>query len=345
MSFNPYHYVRRFLFNMNAEDASVWTLTQLKKYSNNPLLRRFLQKSYPPLEAEFMGLKVKNPVGLAAGLDKNGDYIDVLGGLGFGFLEIGTVTPRAQAGNPRPRLYRLPEHSALINRMGFNNNGLEAFINNIKNCRFQKNGGVLGLNIGKNADTPIEEASSDYLICLEGVYPYADYVSINISSPNTKNLRDLQNSSSLAELLKTLHERRLELQKRFHRYVPIALKIAPDLEYEQIDEIAELVMSNNIEGVIATNTTISRSSISSHEFASQAGGLSGPMLHQMSIRVIKRLRNLLTSDKAIIGVGGIQSGDAAKETIDAGANAIQIYTGLIYHGPQLVEECLNALRK
>lgn len=345
MSFNPYHYVRRFLFNMNAEDAHVWTLNQLKKYSNNPILRRFLQKSFPPLETEFMGLKVKNPVGLAAGLDKNGDYIDVLAGLGFGFLEIGTVTPRAQPGNPRPRLYRIPEHSALINRMGFNNNGLDAFIQNVKQSSFQKNGGILGLNIGKNADTPIEEATQDYLIGLEGVYPYADYVSINISSPNTKNLRDLQNSSSLEDLLKTLHEKRLELQKSYHRYVPIALKIAPDLEDEQIDEIAALITEHHIEGVIATNTTISRQSIAGHELASQTGGLSGPMLHQMSLRVIRRLREKLSSDKAIIGVGGIQSGDAARETIAAGANAIQIYTGLIYHGPQLVEECLNALRK
>jgi dihydroorotate dehydrogenase len=290
-----------------------------------------------------MGLSLRNPVGLAAGLDKNGEYIDALGNLGFGFVEVGTVTPKAQPGNPRPRMFRLPREQALINRMGFNNKGLDAFIANVQRSQWRAQGGILGLNIGKNAATPIEQATDDYLIGLECVYPHADYVTVNISSPNTKNLRALQGQDELAGLLGALREKRKALDDRQGRRVPMVVKIAPDLDQEQVDVIADTLVRHEVDGVIATNTTLSRDAVQGLPYANEAGGLSGPPVHQRSLEVIARLREQLGAGYPIIGVGGIASGQQAVEKIQAGADAVQLYTGLIYRGPSLIAECVRAL--
>jgi dihydroorotate dehydrogenase len=291
-----------------------------------------------------MGIRFPNPVGLAAGLDKDGACIDGLAALGFGFIEIGTVTPRAQPGNPKPRMFRLPQANALINRMGFNNGGVDAFIRNVQASRFyQDKQGVLGLNIGKNADTPIERATDDYLSCLEKVYPFADYVTVNISSPNTKNLRQLQQASELGVLLSSLKQSQRSLADRHGRYVPIALKIAPDLDAEQITTIADSLMQHQIDAVIATNTTTTRDAVQGLAHADEAGGLSGAPVLPLSNRVISALRAELSDTIPIIGVGGILSGADARDKMLAGASLVQVYTGLIYRGPALVSECVQAL--
>jgi dihydroorotate dehydrogenase len=291
-----------------------------------------------------MGIRFPNPVGLAAGLDKDGACIDGLAALGFGFIEIGTVTPRAQPGNAKPRMFRLPQANALINRMGFNNGGVDAFVRNVQASRFyQDKQGVLGLNIGKNADTPIERATDDYLTCLEKVYPFADYVTVNISSPNTKNLRQLQQASELGALLSALKQSQHSLADRHGRYVPIALKIAPDLDAEQITTIADSLMQHQIDAVIATNTTTTRDAVQGLAHADEAGGLSGAPVLPLSNRVISALRAELGDTIPIIGVGGILSGADAREKMLAGASLVQVYTGLIYRGPALVSECVQAL--
>lgn len=291
-----------------------------------------------------MGIRFPNPVGLAAGLDKDGACIDGLAALGFGFIEIGTVTPRAQPGNPKPRMFRLPQANALINRMGFNNGGVDAFVRNVQASRFyQDKQGVLGLNIGKNADTPIERATDDYLTCLEKVYPFADYVTVNISSPNTKNLRQLQQASELGALLSSLKQSQRSLADRHGRYVPIALKIAPDLDAEQITTIADSLLQHQIDAVIATNTTTTRDAVQGLAHADEAGGLSGAPVLPLSNRVISALRAELGDTIPIIGVGGILSGADAREKMLAGASLVQVYTGLIYRGPALVSECVQAL--
>ena len=290
-----------------------------------------------------MGLTFPNPVGLAAGLDKDGAYIDGLAALGFGFIEIGTVTPRAQPGNPKPRMFRLPEAQALINRMGFNNGGVDAFVRNVQASRFyQEQRGILGLNIGKNADTPIERATDDYLYCLNKVYPYAAYVTVNISSPNTKNLRQLQQASEIDALLSALKMAQSQLADKHGRYVPLVLKIAPDLDDEQIDTIASALLRNRIDGVIATNTTITRDAVQGLTHANETGGLSGAPVRDLSTRVIRALHQVLQGEIPIIGVGGILSGADASEKMAAGASLIQLYTGLIYRGPELVIECASA---
>ena len=290
-----------------------------------------------------MGLTFPNPVGLAAGLDKDGAYIDGLAALGFGFIEIGTVTPRAQPGNPKPRMFRLPEAQALINRMGFNNGGVDAFVRNVQASRFyQKRQGILGLNIGKNADTPIERATDDYLYCLDKVYPYAAYVTVNISSPNTKNLRQLQQASELDALLSSLKQAQSRLADTHGRYVPLVLKIAPDLDDEQIDTIASALLRHHIDGVIATNTTITRDAVQGLAHANETGGLSGAPVRDLSTRVIRALHQVLQGEIPIIGVGGILSGTDASEKMAAGASLVQLYTGLIYRGPALVRECTSA---
>ena len=290
-----------------------------------------------------MGLTFPNPVGLAAGLDKDGAYIDGLAALGFGFIEIGTVTPRAQPGNPKPRMFRLPEAQALINRMGFNNGGVDAFVRNVQASRFyQEQRGILGLNIGKNADTPIERATDDYLYCLNKVYPYAAYVTVNISSPNTKNLRQLQQASEIDALLSALKMAQSQLADKHGRYVPLVLKIAPDLDDEQIDTIASALLRNRIDGVIATNTTITRDAVQGLTHANETGGLSGAPVRDLSTRVIRSLHQVLQGEIPIIGVGGILSGADASEKMAAGASLIQLYTGLIYRGPELVIECASA---
>lgn len=338
---HTYGLIRPLLFQLEAEKAHELTLYWLDKIHKSAaiLIRQDLS-----LPISLMGLKLKNPVGLAAGLDKNGAHIDALGALGFGFVEVGTVTPLAQAGNPKPRLFRVPAKECLINRFGFNNAGLAQFIHNVQQSQWHKNGGVLGLNIGKNAKTPIENATADYLKGLDGVYAHADYVTINISSPNTQNLRELQAENELIQLLSALNSRRVELQQRHGRYVPIAVKIAPDMTITQIDSVAIALQACQIDGVIATNTTLSRDYVASESNANEQGGLSGPAVHELSLQVIQRLRQQLGVDYPIVGVGGINSGIDAVEKIQAGANAIQLYTGLIYQGPLLIRDCVDALK-
>jgi len=287
-----------------------------------------------------MGIEFPNPVGLAAGLDKNGAYIDALADLGFGFIEIGTITPRPQTGNPHPRLFRLPKAKAIINRMGFNNEGVDKLIENVKSARFK---GILGINIGKNADTPVENAVDDYLICLEKVYNHASYVTVNISSPNTKNLRSLQSGDALTDLLKTLKERQLQLADEFLHYVPLVLKVAPDLEQEDIHFIANQLIQFKIDGLIVTNTTLSRDGVEGLPDANEAGGLSGAPVFEKSTKCLAEFSKILKDQIPLIGVGGILSGQDAVAKREVGATLVQVYSGLIYAGPKLVPECINAL--
>lgn len=291
---------------------------------------------------KLMGLSLRNPVGLAAGLDKNGAHIDAMANLGFGFIEVGTVTPRAQPGNPKPRMFRLPDAQALINRLGFNNLGLDTFLNNVQCSTWRQHGGILGLNIGKNADTPIERAADDYLIGLEGVYPHADYITVNISSPNTKNLRDLQGEVMLRQLLQALCQTREDLSQQFSVRKPIFLKIAPDLELADLKLIADLLIEFGIDAVIATNTTIARTGVEGLEHGHEAGGLSGSPVLARSNQTIHDLFQALHNRIPIIGVGGILSGENVKQKLDAGASLVQIYTGLIYQGPKLIADCVRA---
>jgi dihydroorotate dehydrogenase len=338
-----YAATRPLLFLLDAEDAHNLTLPSLRRAARLGLTRLIPKPVADP--RTVMGLRFPNPVGLAAGLDKDGAYIDGLAALGFGFIEVGTVTPRAQPGNPKPRMFRLQHASALINRMGFNNGGADAFVRNVQASRFyQEKTGILGLNIGKNADTPIERAAEDYLICLEKVYPYASYVTVNISSPNTKNLRQLQGADELDALLSQLKSAQRRLADRHSRYVPLTLKIAPDIETEQIKTIAAALLRHGIDGVIATNTTTNRDAVRGLEHAEEAGGLSGAPVKDVSTTVIRALKAELGDTVPIIGVGGILSGADAKEKQDAGAALVQLYTGLIYRGPALVRECASALK-
>jgi dihydroorotate dehydrogenase len=288
-----------------------------------------------------MGLSFPNPVGLAAGLDKNGEYINGLAALGFGYIEIGTITPLPQPGNPLPRLFRLPEAQAIINRMGFNNQGVDALIANVQRANYS---GILGINIGKNAATPMEQAADDYLICLRKVYAYANYVTVNISSPNTKNLRQLQDEAALNNLLSLLKAEQQKLADLHGKYVPIALKIAPDMESEQITQISQLLMKHRIDGVIATNTTLSRVGVENIPQGDETGGLSGAPVREKANIVIRQLARELHNELPIIGVGGILSGADALDKIKAGASLVQIYSGLIYTGPSLIRDSCEAIR-
>lgn len=329
---------------MQPEAAHHFTMPLLQRAARSGLTSLLDRPAADP--RHVMGLTFPNPVGLAAGLDKDGSYIDGLAALGFGFLEIGTVTPLAQPGNPMPRMFRLPRAQGLINRMGFNNGGVEAFVANVQASRFyQDRSGILGLNIGKNATTPIERAIDDYLICLEKVYPFADYVTVNISSPNTANLRQLQEADELDSLLQQLKDKQHRLTDKHMRYVPIALKIAPDLDLDQIRVIADALCKHKIDGVIATNTTLSRKAVDGLPHAQQAGGLSGKPVADASTHVIRILKTQLGDAVPIIGVGGIMSATDAEEKMRAGASLIQLYTGLIYGGPGLINACAKALRK
>ncbi|WP_050479615.1 quinone-dependent dihydroorotate dehydrogenase [Herbaspirillum rhizosphaerae] len=338
-----YALARPLLFSLDAESAHHLTLPALRRAAALGLTGFISKPAADP--RTVMGITFPNPVGLAAGLDKDGSYIDGLAALGFGSIEIGTVTPRAQPGNPKPRMFRLPAAHAIINRMGFNNGGVDAFVANVQGSRFyQGKQGVLGLNIGKNADTPIERAADDYLHCLEKVYPYASYVTVNISSPNTKNLRQLQGASELDALLSQLKEAQLRLADQHKRYVPVALKIAPDIDAEQIKNIADALLRHKLDGVIATNTTITRDAVKGLQHGEEAGGLSGAPVFELSNQVVRGLKAELGDALPIIGVGGILSGSNAKAKMQAGASLVQLYSGLIYRGPALVKECADALR-
>lgn len=332
----PYALIRPLLFALDAECAHELTLQALSVTSSLGLGNTTSSNASP---VSVMGLKFPNRVGLAAGLDKNGVAIDGLAGLGFGFIEVGTVTPRPQPGNPKPRLFRLPEQEAIINRMGFNNEGIDALLRRLPERRYR---GILGINIGKNFDTPIEKAADDYLIGLENAYPAAAYITVNISSPNTKNLRQLQGSSELDALLGVLKERQTILSQRHGKYVPLALKIAPDLDTDQITNIADALRRHRIDGVIATNTTLGREGVETSPLAGEAGGLSGAPLFEKSTAVIRQLSQALAGELPIIAAGGITNGERARAKIDAGAALIQIYSGLIYRGPRLVGECIKA---
>ena len=350
MSLLPYGLARPFLFGLDAEAAHELTMHALTAAQGTPLAWAYCNARVDDA-VELAGLTFPNRVGLAAGLDKNARAIDALGGMGFGFVEVGTVTPLAQPGNPKPRMFRLPKANALINRLGFNNDGLEAFIANVQKAKFRSLAGkgkhpmLLGLNIGKNAATPIENATSDYLIGLRGVYQHADYVTVNISSPNTKNLRALQSDEALDALLGAIATERKVLKKKHGKSVPIFIKIAPDLDAAQIEVIAASLLHHKMDGVVATNTTLSREAVKGMPHAEEAGGLSGAPVLQASNQVIRQLRKALGKDFPIIGVGGVMSAADALSKIEAGADVVQIYTGLIYKGPDLVKEAALALQR
>ena len=334
-----YPLLRPLLFAFDPETAHHITLTSLRAAHHLGLLSAFT--NHPPDNpVKAMGLTFPNRVGLAAGLDKDGICIDALAALGFGFVEIGTVTPRPQSGNPKPRLFRLPSAQAIINRMGFNNLGVDALIANVNSTQFR---GILGINIGKNFDTPIDKASDDYLIGLRKIYAHASYVAINISSPNTKNLRQLQSGDELDGLLSTLKTEQEKLAQAHGKYVPLVLKIAPDLDHQQINQIATLLLRYRIDGVIATNTTLSRTGVEHLPQHAQAGGLSGAPLSDLSTDVIRQLATALQGAIPIIGVGGIMRGEDAAQKIQAGATLVQVYSGLVYRGTSLITECATAI--
>ncbi|UUS56427.1 MULTISPECIES: quinone-dependent dihydroorotate dehydrogenase [unclassified Acinetobacter] len=331
-----YSLARPLLFTLAPERAHELTLSLLKSSHKMGMMRQNVASK----PVTCMGIEFPNPVGLAAGLDKNGAYIDALASQGFGFIEIGTITPLPQSGNPEPRLFRLPKAKAIINRMGFNNDGVDRLIENVKAAKFK---GVLGINIGKNAVTPVEKAVDDYLICLEKVYNYASYITVNISSPNTKNLRSLQSGDALTELLETLKKRQLELADENQHYVPLVLKVAPDLEPEDINFIAQQLLKFKIDGLIVTNTTLSREGVEGLPFGDEAGGLSGAPVFEKSTACLAAFAKVLNGQIPLIGVGGILSGADAVAKQKAGASLVQVYSGLIYTGPTLVKDCVDAL--
>ncbi|EEY93403.1 dihydroorotate oxidase [Acinetobacter junii SH205] len=331
-----YSLARPLLFTLAPERAHELTLSMLDKAYK----LGFMHQKVANKHVTCMGIEFPNPVGLAAGLDKNGAHIDALSALGFGFIEIGTITPRPQAGNPQPRLFRIPEAKAIINRMGFNNDGVDKLVENVKASKFK---GILGINIGKNADTPVEDAVSDYLICLEKVYNYASYITVNISSPNTKNLRSLQSGDALTELLQTLKDRQLELAEQYNHYVPLVLKVAPDLTIEDINFISTQLLKFKIDGLIVTNTTLGREGVENLPNGNEAGGLSGAPVFEKSTECLRQFSKILDGRMPLIGVGGIVSGDQAVIKQQAGASLIQVYSGLIYTGPTLVKDCVDAM--
>ncbi len=339
-----YSLLRELLFRLPTETSHYMALDALNCAAKSGA-SRLLFPRVPSSPVNVMGIDFPNPVGLAAGLDKNGDYIEGLAALGFGFLEIGTVTPRPQPGNPQPRLFRLPQARAIINRMGFNNFGVDHLVEQVKKAQpfIRKNGVVLGINIGKNKDTPVENAVDDYLMCLRKVYAHASYVTVNLSSPNTPGLRDLQFGEPLKQLLDRLKVEQQRLSSQYGRYVPLAVKVAPDMAPEDIRDVADALKSYNIDAVIATNTTIDKTSVQHLQHGSEAGGLSGAPLTQKSTALISALAQELKGALPIIGVGGIMNGDDAAEKIKAGAALVQVYTGFIYRGPALVGESVKAL--
>ncbi|ELY2742733.1 quinone-dependent dihydroorotate dehydrogenase [Cronobacter turicensis] len=334
-----YPFVRKALFQLDPERAHEFTFQQMRRITGTPL-EALLRQKVPSKPVTCMGLTFKNPLGLAAGLDKNGECIDALGAMGFGAVEIGTVTPRPQPGNDKPRLFRLVEAEGLINRMGFNNFGVDNLVENVKKAHFD---GVLGINIGKNKDTPVEQGKDDYLICMEKVFPYAGYIAINISSPNTPGLRSLQYGEALDDLLAAIKNQQQVLSQKHHKYVPVAVKIAPDLSVEELIQVADSLVRHNIDGVIATNTTLDRSLVQGMKYCDETGGLSGRPLQLKSTEIIRLLNQELQGRLPIIGVGGIDSVIAAREKMAAGASLIQIYSGFIFKGPPLVKEIVTHL--
>lgn len=335
-----YQLAKKALFASDPETAHYLSLESLRRAHQLGVTR--LLCTHRDIPTRCMGLNFGNPVGIAPGLDKNADYFEALGALGFGFIEVGTITPKPQAGNPKPRVFRLPEAQALINRLGFNNRGVEHLVRQVSKRKYT---GILGINIGKNASTPIEKAADDYLYCLQKVYPHADYVTVNISSPNTQNLRELQAEDSLNQLLSKMASQRSKLQKQHGRTVPMAVKIAPDLEQAGLEAVARAISLHDIEAVIASNTTISRPGIEGLRHATEAGGLSGAPLKALADHTLAELRTLLPASIDLIGVGGICSGQDAVDKLDRGASLIQFYTGMIYHGPALLSDCLQAIAR
>ncbi|WLS77568.1 quinone-dependent dihydroorotate dehydrogenase [Erwinia pyri] len=334
-----YPFVRKALFQLDAERAHELTLQQLHRVTGTPLMH-LVRQSLPFKPVNCMGLTFKNPLGLAAGLDKNGECIDAFGAMGFGFIEIGTVTPRAQPGNDKPRMFRVLEAEGIINRMGFNNLGVDNLVENVKKSHFD---GVLGINIGKNKDTPVESGKEDYLTCMDKIYAYAGYIAINISSPNTPGLRTLQYGEALDDLLIAVKQKQKDLETLHHKYVPVAVKIAPDLSEEELVQVADSLVRHNIDGVIATNTTLDRSLVSGLKYAEEAGGLSGRPVQLKSTEIIRSLAKELQGRLPVIGVGGIDSLVSAREKIAAGASLVQIYSGFIYKGPPLIKEIVTHL--
>ncbi|EHI9301817.1 quinone-dependent dihydroorotate dehydrogenase [Vibrio vulnificus] len=334
-----YRLARAGFFQLDAEKAHDLAIQNFKRFTGTPI-DLFYRQQLPNRPVECMGLTFRNPVGLAAGLDKNGECIEAFDAMGFGFVEVGTVTPRAQSGNDKPRLFRLLGAEGIINRMGFNNLGVDNLIENVKKAKYSC---VLGINIGKNKDTPIEKGAEDYLICMEKVYEYAGYIAVNISSPNTPGLRTLQYGEALDELLVELKRKQAELEEKHGKYVPLALKIAPDLTDDEISQICQSLINNKIDGVIATNTTLDRTMVEGMKHAQEAGGLSGRPLQSRSTEVVRLLRKELQGNIPIIGVGGVDSYVAAKEKMLAGADLVQVYSGFIYHGPGLVRDIVKNL--
>lgn len=334
-----YSLARSILFQFSGETAHELALDGLNAAHNVGVLSLFTKKAVQA-PVEVMGIRFPNSVGLAAGLDKNADHLDALGALGFGFVEVGTVTPKPQPGNDKPRLFRIPEKEAIINRMGFNNKGVHHLVEQVKRSKFQ---GIVGINIGKNLTTSVEDAEKDYLYCLKEVYPHADYVTVNISSPNTPGLRNLQFGETLEALLRALKEEQTRLAEQHKRYVPIAVKIAPDMDDDEVRMVAENIRNQKMDAVIATNTTLEREAVKGLKNADEAGGLSGKPVRDKSTHVIKVLAETLQGELPIIGVGGIDCAEAAKEKIAAGASLVQVYTGFIYQGPKLIHEVAEAI--
>ncbi|TMO06619.1 quinone-dependent dihydroorotate dehydrogenase [Pseudoalteromonas sp. S558] len=334
-----YDLARRFMFTRDAEWAHEFALNNLRRFAHTPLKAAWSQ-NVADKPVNFLGLEFKNPVGLAAGLDKNAECIDAFSQMGFGFIEVGTVTPRPQIGNDKPRIFRLPESNAIINRMGFNNKGVDNLVANVKAAKYN---GILGINIGKNKDTPNEQGKDDYIHCMRKIFEHASYITVNISSPNTPGLRDLQYGAALDDLLQSLKNEQLDLIAKYNKQVPMLVKIAPDLDQIQIEQVSESLINNKIDGVIATNTTLERSAVIGQQYADEAGGLSGHPVKERSTHVVGELKRLTHGQLPIIGVGGIDDALSAKEKINAGADLVQIYTGFIYKGPQLVKSIVNGL--
>ncbi len=334
-----YPAIRKLLFQFDAEAIHDLTIKGLKRTGKTPL-NAFYKQSVQHKPLSVMGIDFPNPVGLAAGLDKNAECINAFAAMGFGFVEVGTVTPRPQPGNSKPRIFRLPKANAVINRMGFNNKGVDYLVSQVQAANFK---GVLGINIGKNKDTPEENAKDDYLHCMRKVYDFATYITVNISSPNTPGLRSLQYGEALNDLLAALKAEQKLLTEKHGKYIPLAVKIAPDLSLDEITSIAESLIANSIDGVIATNTTLSREGVETLEYGSEQGGLSGQPVKDKSTQVIKLLSEALDNKLPIIGVGGISSSEDANEKLQAGASLVQVYTGFIYKGPPLVKDIINGL--